>query len=184
MRRYLKLLLALAIASPLASTLGGQEAPAPSGQEIREMRQAIEQQSKQIELLTEQIGKLTKALEGQKAPEPAAAKPADSASAGPTTSVEPAKPSEPAKPAGDAAAEAPKTENAPKAEAVVDASGAIKHTVTKGETLTSIAKHYNIAVTDLKNANKIENERKLQIGQILSVPTPKPTDKSDKKENP
>ena len=178
MRRHLPLLLAFAIASPLASTLGGQEAPGPGAQELREMRQAIEQQSKQIEALTEQIGKLTKALEGQNGPEPTVAKPTDSASAGPTTSVEPAKP------AGEATAEAPKSEAAPKAEAVVDASGAIKHTVTKGETLTSIAKHYNIAVADLKNANKIENERKLQIGQILSVPTPKPTDKSDKKENP
>jgi LysM repeat protein len=144
------------------------------------MRQAIEQQSKQIQLLTEQIGRLAKALEGQKSPEPADAKPAEAASASATTSIESPKP------AGDATAtaETPKVETAPKAEAVVDASGAIKHTVTKGETLTSIAKHYNIAVTDLKNANKIENERKLQIGQILSVPTPKPTDKSDKKENP
>jgi LysM repeat protein len=140
------------------------------------MRQTIEQQSKQIQLLSEQLGKLTKAFEAQKAPESAAAKSAESA--GPTTSIESPKP------AAEATAEAPKVETTPKAEAVVDASGAIKHTVAKGETLTSIAKHYNIGIADLKNANKIENERKLQIGQILSVPTPKPTDKSDKKENP
>jgi LysM repeat protein len=182
MRRHFPLFLAFAIASSVGLCRAGEPARAENAaeaQELREMRQAIEQQSKQIQLLTEQIGKLTKALEGQKAPESSAAKPAEAAAAAPTTSIEAPKP------AGDAAAEGPKVETtAPKAEAVVDASGASKHTVTKGETLTSIAKHYNIPIADLKNANKIENERKLQIGQILSVPTPKPTDKSDKKENP
>ncbi len=59
-----------------------------------------------------------------------------------------------------------------------------KHTVAKGETLTSIAKHYNISINDLKTANKIDNERRLQIGQILSVPTSKTPEPSDKKENP
>jgi N-acetylmuramoyl-L-alanine amidase len=87
---------------------------------------------------------------------------------------------------GGPAAEAAKAEAAPKADAVpkADAAGGSKHVVAKGETLTSIAKHYNITIADLKNANKIEDERKLQIGQILSVPTPKPADASDKKENP
>jgi LysM repeat protein len=177
MRPHLPFFLALATASfvvlPARAGEPARAEDAASAQELREMRQAIEQQSKQIESLAEQIGKLTRALEGQKAPEPAASKPADAPA--PTTSVEPA---------GEATAEAPKTDAAPKAQAVVDAAGAVKHTVAKGETLTSIAKHYNISIADLKNANKIENERKLQIGQILSVPTPKPTDKSDKKENP
>jgi LysM repeat protein len=179
MRRHFPLFLAFAIASSVGLSRAGEPVHAenaPQAQELREMRQALEQQSRQIQLLTEQIGKLTKALEGQKTPESTAAKPAESAA--PTTAIEPPKPS------GDAAAEGPKVETAPKAEAVVDASGASKHTVAKGETLTSIAKHYNIPIADLKNANKIENERKLQIGQILSVPTPKPTDKSEKKENP
>ena len=59
-----------------------------------------------------------------------------------------------------------------------------KHVVAKGETLTSIAKQYNISLNDLKNANRIGDERKLQIGQILSVPAPKAPETSDKKENP
>jgi LysM repeat protein len=52
------------------------------------------------------------------------------------------------------------------------------HTVGKGETLTSIAKRYNITVGDLLNANKIRDARKIQIGQVLQIPnqtTPQPT---------
>ena len=138
------------------------------------MRQAIEQQAKQIELLTAQVGKLTRLIEGQKAAEPAAKTPESNPLPTATTSIEPAKP--PAEPT----AEPPKAESVPKAEPVPGA----KHVVAKGETLTSIAKHYNITIADLKNANKIDNERKLQIGQILSVPTAKTPETTDKKENP
>jgi len=180
MRRSIPLMLILAIASPAVPQARAEDAP--GAQELHEMRQALEQQSKQIELLAEQIGKLTRAIEAQKAPEPAAAKTAEPAPApGPTTSIEVPKPG------GDPAAEVVKTEAVPKAVAVPAAEaagGGVRHVVAKGETLTSIAKHYNITIADLKNANKIENERKLQIGQILSVPTPKPADTSDKKENP
>ena len=59
-----------------------------------------------------------------------------------------------------------------------------KHAVAKGETLTSIARQYNIPLAELKNANKIDNERKLQIGQILTIPTAITPAPSDKKENP
>jgi len=178
MRRSIPLMLIVAIASPSLPRAWSEDAP--GARELHEMRQAIELQSKQIELLAEQIGKLTRALEAQKAPDPAASRNADVAPApAPTTSVEPPKP-------GGPAAEAPKAEAVPKADALpkADAAGGSKHVVAKGETLTSIAKHYNITIADLKNANKIEDERKLQIGQILSVPTPKPADASDKKENP
>ena len=67
---------------------------------------------------------------------------------------------------------------------LAEVAGGVKHVVAKGETLTSIAKQYNIPINDLKTANKIENERKLQIGQVLILPTPKTPDTSDKKENP
>ncbi len=154
----------------------------PELQELKELRQLVEAQNKQIEALAAQVGKLTRAVEGQKGPEAAAA-PA------PTTSIEPAKPGTESASAEDA----PKTEAAAKTDATAktDAApkaeltaGGLKHVVAKGETLTSIAKHYNIAVADLKNANKIENERKLQIGQILAVPTSKTSDSNDKKETP
>ena len=69
----------------------------------------------------------------------------------------------------------------PKAEAVDPGT---RHLVAKGETLTSIAKQYNIPLAELQKANKIENDRKLQIGQTLKIPT-KPSDASaEKKETP
>ena len=58
----------------------------------------------------------------------------------------------------------------PRAEA---APSSTRHIVVKGETLTSIARHYNISVSDLQRSNKIEDDRKLQIGQALTIPLPK-----------
>jgi LysM repeat protein len=44
------------------------------------------------------------------------------------------------------------------------------HTVTRGETLTSIAKQYKVGVEELQRFNHIENDRKLQIGQTIMIP--------------
>ena len=68
----------------------------------------------------------------------------------------------------------------------------MKHLVEKGETLTAIAKRYNVALPDLLKANKTVNDRKLQIGQTLTIPITTPpepakapeTPASEKKENP
>ena len=46
------------------------------------------------------------------------------------------------------------------------------HVVAKGETLTSIAKAHKVGVGDLQKFNKIENDRALQIGQTIMIPTP------------
>ena len=62
-----------------------------------------------------------------------------------------------------------------------------RHIVVKGETLTSIAKQYNVPLTELAKANKDVNDRKLQIGQQLiipKVPEAKTSDTTDKKEKP
>lgn len=151
-----------------------------TAQEIRELRQAVTQQTKQIELLAEQVGRLTRAMQTQKAPEE------------PVTPLSEAPAKAPATPA-ESTADAPKVEFSTKADAVPKAemvpkaepvAGGPKHTVAKGETLTSIAKQYNIPLADLINANKIENDRKLQIGQILVVPTAKAPETPDKKVNP
>jgi LysM repeat protein len=48
------------------------------------------------------------------------------------------------------------------------------HTVTRGETLTSIAKMYKVTVDELQQANHIEDGRKLQAGQSIVIPTPSP----------
>ncbi len=56
------------------------------------------------------------------------------------------------------------------AAAVPDTGNA--HVVTKGETLTSIAKAHKVGVQDLQKFNHIENDRALQIGQTIMIPTP------------
>ncbi|MDB6175181.1 MAG: Peptidoglycan-binding LysM [Chthoniobacteraceae bacterium] len=128
----------------------GTNPPPPT--ELRELRGLLEQQGKQIEALTQQITKLTLAVEGKKESAPPVAV---------ATAIEPVV----------EVTKAPETLN--------------KHVVEKGETLTSIAKHFNISITDLQKVNKIENERKLQIGQTLVIPSPKtPEQQSEKKENP
>ena len=45
------------------------------------------------------------------------------------------------------------------------------HIVAKGETLTSIAKMHKVSVEELKKFNRIENDRTLQIGQTILIPT-------------
>lgn len=58
------------------------------------------------------------------------------------------------------------------APAPAPASGENAHVVTKGETLTSIAKNYKVGVGELQRFNHIENDRALQIGQTIMIPTP------------
>jgi len=172
MRRIFPLILALAVSAAAVPGVLAEESP--GAQELHELRQAIQQQAKQIELLAEQVGRLTRLIEGQKGADSAAKTSESTPAPTATPSVELSKPS------AEGTTEAPKAESVPKAEAVPGT----KHVVSKGETLTSIAKHYNISIADLKKANKIDDERKLQIGQILSVPTAKTPETTDKKENP
>lgn len=46
------------------------------------------------------------------------------------------------------------------------------HVVAKGETLTSIAKTHKVGVGELQKFNQIANDRALQIGQTIMIPTP------------
>ncbi len=136
--------------------------------EIRELRQIVEQQSKQLETLAQRVAKLSEALDHQKP----AASPASNAGA-----------EAPPAPASPTAAPAPVTP--PSAVEAARAEAVPKHTVAKGETLTSIAKLYNITVSELQKVNKIENDLKLQIGQTLTIPPAKPAESTtEKKENP
>src|SRR5207248_6898565 len=57
------------------------------------------------------------------------------------------------------------------AEASPHAGNGNTHTVARGETLTSIAKMHGVTVSDLQKLNHIENDRKLQIGQTILIPT-------------
>ena len=132
--------------------------------ETRELRKLIEEQSRQIENLSHQLARIEAALALPRSPAPPPAGPPPDAHAvpAPERAKESLKP-EGAKPEG----------SKPEAKPEGTDSGA-KHVVEKGETLTSIAKHYNISVVDLQKVNKIENDRKLQIGQALIIPVSKP----------
>ena len=72
-------------------------------------------------------------------------------------------------------ATAPATAAAPAGSTSHPAIAGNTHTVTRGETLTSIAKMYKVTVDELQQANHIEDGRKLQAGQTIVIPTPSPT---------
>ncbi len=63
----------------------------------------------------------------------------------------------------------PSAASATAAAPAADAGNA--HVVTKGETLTSIAKAHKVGVQDLQKFNHIENDRALQIGQTIMLPS-------------
>lgn len=44
------------------------------------------------------------------------------------------------------------------------------HVVAKGETLSGVAVRYGVTVAALKVANKIADEKKLIVGQVLAIP--------------
>jgi LysM repeat protein len=67
---------------------------------------------------------------------------------------------------GETPAPAPATAEAPKQPQTGNS-----HVVAKGETLTSIAKMHKVSVEELQRFNHIENDRKLQIGQTIMIPT-------------
>ena len=163
-------------------------------QEIRELKQLMEQQMKRIDELTVEVGRLHQSVEARKAaiaPGPAPKREVGTTPpfSGYTDALKPAPlKAEPAKPEAPVAKEEPK----------IEASTGVKHLVEKGETLTAIAKRYNVTLPDLLKANKGVNDRKMQIGQTLNIPitavpeTAKPaepdkapeTPASEKKENP
>ena len=142
----------------------------------------IEFQSKQMELQTKQVealdGKLGHAF--QMLETIAAAR----ASAPPIPRAEAAMPAPAAEPTIPAATPVVETSSsnagtpaALAAEPAMDPN-APTHVVKKGENLTSIARRANTTIAELLKLNKIEDERKLQIGQVLILPKPTTTSSS------
>jgi len=168
MSRILPLLAAIGALGSFVPTALAAELPLT--QEVRELRRDVQMQAKKIEALSDQILRLTQLMEERG--RVTAITPPAPANTTPTPTVQT---TEIAK---------PKTEpEIPKAEPVTPS---IQHTVAKGETLTSIAKQYNIPLSELQKLNTITNDRKLQIGQTLNVPAPEkpPESPAPKKENP
>jgi len=53
------------------------------------------------------------------------------------------------------------------------ASSQGSYTVVKGDTLTSISGKYGVTVAELKTTNHITDEKKLGVGQVLTIPNAK-----------
>jgi LysM repeat protein len=145
--------------------LAQEPAGTPAADELKSIHQMLDQQSRQLDVLAQEIARLNLLLE---------AKNAGVQGVAPTPAESPA----------PAHTEAP----APRAIPVEPASSPAGpvHIVSKGETLTAIAKRYKVTVPDLLKVNKITDVRKLQIGQTLVLPpgaklqespTPTPTPK-------
>lgn len=192
MMHFLRVSAFLGLLGLAASPAVGQDAAGVTD-ELRELRKTVDQQSKQIEMLTREVARLGAALESKPArtdaSTPAAKEPKETtASATPTPPAAsgenpPATPTPPAP--GAASSEEFSANPPPKADPAHP-----RHIVIKGDTLTSVAKQYNITIADLQKANKDVNERKLQIGQSLNLPpnaqikAPAPAATPEPKQNP
>ena len=165
MSRFFSLLCAFAALSP--TLFSGFAAEPALNQEVHELRRDLQLQTIKLEALTLQIAELSRVIQTRDSARPSPEPAPPAAAAVPATPARPAPAPEP---------------EIPRAEAVPPS---IQHVVAKGETLTSIAKLYNIPLADLQKLNKITNDRKLQIGQTLNVPAPKvPETPAEKKDNP
>ncbi len=147
--------------TPSISHLAAQppaEGDADMKRQVGALREAVIQQTRQIDALTAEIERLGIAL-GQRRP-PKTAEAATSAPAAPTVGI-----SEPA---------ATATPVAPVVATPTPDPNVLQHTVIKGDNLTNIAKKYGTTADAIQKLNKITDARKMQIGQVLSIPTPPP----------
>ena len=127
--------------------------------ELKALRQLIEQQSKQIDSLSAQITRLGGELERRNLVTPSAALPGA--------------------PANEAATDTAAT---PPAARVVSPPANV-HIIVKGDSLDKIAKQHNTTIAELQKLNKIADPKKLQIGQQLTLP-PVPNASPEKNANP
>ena len=138
------------IVAACALSLAGVFTPSVRAQdavqnELKALRQRIEQQGQKIEMLSAQVARLSAQLDGRTANAPAPA-PAAAPAVAPAPAVADFTP--PATP--------PKPANV--------------HIVVKGDSLDKIAKQHNTTAVDLQKINKITDPKKLQIGQQLLLP--------------
>ena len=134
------------------------ESDADLKRQVSALRDAVIQQTRQIDALTAEIERLGVAL-GQRRP--------------PKATV----------PAGDvspAATETPTVNTVNPGETPVPVVSTTpdpaftQHTVVKGDNLTNLSKKYGTTVETIQKLNKITDARKMQVGQVLSIPTPTP----------
>jgi len=136
-------LLSVALASPISAQTFASPTTSPADAgKLEALAKKIDEQNAKIDALSQQILKLQQEI-ANKRPGVIIGESPEAASASPTA-----------------------------AEAAARPSGANTHTVARGETLTSIAKQYKVSVEDLQRVNHIEDGRRLQAGQTITIPSP------------
>lgn len=174
----------LFISPPLPAGAADESQPSPASpslsvaardEDLRSLRLLLEQQSRQLETLTQQISRLNRLIESRLGIQSPAPVPAGSPAAGAGPADQSTAGREPAgTEAGMPGTESPQIAEpaSPPAGTAVPAAtpAGLVHVVAKGDNLTKIAKRYNVSVADLLKVNRIEDERKLQIGQALVIP--------------
>lgn len=115
--------------------------------DVQILRQAVDQQTRKIELLTQQIEALVENQAG--------------ATTDPAWQELPVRRAEPV----------PALEETALVETSFhEAVPTLTHEVQPGETLTSIAAKYGVTIQDLRDYNEIEDDRRLMAGRNLVVP--------------
>jgi LysM repeat protein len=144
-------LMAAPASSVFAQTMARTPAPSISNAaQIEILTKKIDEQNAKIDMLSQQILKLEQQLSGSR--------PGVMIGEGAPTTATTTTPTSASTPAPEVSGHPTSSVNGN------------SHVVARGETLTSIAKMYNVSVSELQKYNHIENDRKLQIGQTIMLP--------------
>ncbi|HEY5753210.1 MAG TPA: LysM peptidoglycan-binding domain-containing protein [Chthoniobacterales bacterium] len=122
--------------------------------DLAALREAVIQQTRQIDALTAEVARLNRIVSGSKS----------TASSAPTATL----PAPKALPATAQAQEAGVTN--PQESPVAETPTGPEHEIQKGESLSSIAKKYGTTVDVLAKLNHISDPRKILAGQKLKLP--------------
>jgi len=143
-------LIAMASAHSFAQTFAPSPKPAASeAAQLQELVKKIDEQNAKIDMLSQHILKLELQLSNQR----------------PGVMIGEAAPS-----SSTSASAASTSTSSTTAESSPKSGNGNSHVVARGETLTSIAKMYNVSVSDLQKFNHIDNPLKLMAGQTLQIP--------------
>ena len=140
-----------------ASAVLAQDKSALATKDLESIKAQLKAQEARIDKLSQDINKINETLKQQRSgTQPAAA---------------PTAPTPAASPSPNGSAAGPATVGVERA-LPVEPANTRTHTVARGETLTQIAKQYGVTVEDIEHLNRIEDAKKLQVGQTIKIPPP------------
>jgi LysM repeat protein len=150
------------IMAPISFVAAQQKAGPLTQGDLEAIKAELRSQDERINRLSAQVSRLVEVLKEKGITVEKGAAPAPKAS-----------PASPASPAATVPGTVGVDNPSPTA-----VGGTRTHVVAKGETLIQIAKQYGVTVDDIEQLNKIQDAKKLQIGQTLKIPgsaTPSPS---------